>query len=171
MDSISNWMPACDQTLFTLPKIRRMSGSASVVCIAGMVSDCIRCTLTGSVSTGRLAVLVIGFQSGGRCRDQTSFDSGLACPPASQSLSLKTKTECSCRAFQQVVVSRRCQSLPSALCQTSPKLSFSFDQPPSTHRRPRYAAALNHIRGSQGADVVSRVQFTPSPDDHTSFFA
>ena len=62
-------------------------------------------------------------------------------------------------------------SRPSALCQTSPKLSCSFDQPPMTHMRPRWTAAPNQSRGDQAADSVSQVHSTPSAEDQTSFLA
>ncbi len=85
-----------------------------------------------------LFVYFCGKKSSGRCRDQTSFESGLACPPATQSLSWKTNAECSCRSFQVSPVRSCSHCLPSAECQASPQLvEGPLDHPPSTQIRLR----------------------------------
>src|SRR3954453_19722999 len=75
-------------------------------------------------------------KSAGRVRDQTSLLRGLACPPATQSLSLKTNIESSCRSFQVTADFSCVHSPPSPEHHTSPQLVLpSFDQPPATHIR------------------------------------
>src|SRR4051794_41127433 len=75
-------------------------------------------------------------KSAGRVRDQTSLLRGLACPPATQSLSLNTNIENSCRSFHVTVDFSCVHSLPSPENHTSPQFVLpSFDQPPATHIR------------------------------------
>ena len=61
-------MPACDQILFTFAMTRFTSASIRVVCMAGMVFDCTRCTRTGRVITGTVSA---GAQSLGKLSDHT----------------------------------------------------------------------------------------------------
>src|SRR5439155_24977574 len=98
--------------------------------------------------------------------------SGVAWPPATQIRSWKTKAECSCRAFQTTPERSSFQSLPSREYQTSPQFFDGlFDQPPSTHIRPRYTTAENQIRGGHGALPVTRSHLTPSAEHQTSLIA